>query len=330
MLGPLGEAFSKAGKLNDRADVWRFPVRLSTDDVDADVKEEDEHTSTAASKDAYVMDEIGSEEVPADEQGNVSPGPAAEEEDARIPTMRSAPRELTRQEIDEHNITRLLFRSWCPSSIAAKAKHWPQRLARDVEGAEEGVPSIHMDCFFMRDDEVDENVTVINYKEKHTKAFGAHVVKKKGLDAGVAERIIKHIERWCCKDTIIVKTDQEPSIQAVTDDMRRPRSGETIIDASKKYDSQSHSITERVVQTKEGQVRAMLLAFESRLDAKIPVTRIVITWLVEHVADILNKFAVGIDGGTAYDRIKGKEYHGEMVEFGRRVMCKIPCKPKGD
>ena len=85
----------------------------------------------------------------------------------------------------------------------------------------------------MRDDEVDENVTVINYKEKHTKAFGAHVVKKKGLDAGVVERIIKHIERWGCKDKLIEKTDQEPSVQAVAEDMRRLRSGETIIEASK-------------------------------------------------------------------------------------------------
>ena len=73
----------------------------------------------------------------------------------------------------------------------------------------------------MRDDEVDETVTVINYKEKHTKAFGAQVVKKKGLDAGVAERIIQHIERCGCKDKFIVETDQEPSVHGVAEDMRR-------------------------------------------------------------------------------------------------------------
>ena len=75
-------------------------------------------------------------------------------------------------------------------------------------------------------------------------------------------------------------------------------------------------------------MRAMLLALESRLDAKILVTHHVITWLVEHAADVLNKFAVGINGRTAYERIKRKKYHGEMVEFGRRVMYKIPCKPE--
>ena len=76
-------------------------------------------------------------------------------------------------------------------------------------------------------------------------------------------------------------------------------------------------------------MRAMLLALERRLDAKIPVTHKVVTWLVEHAADILNKFAVGIDGRTAYERIKGKKFHGEMVEFGRGEMYKIPCKSEG-
>ena len=76
-------------------------------------------------------------------------------------------------------------------------------------------------------------------------------------------------------------------------------------------------------------MRAMLLALESRLDAKIPVTHHVIAWLVEHAADVLNKFAVGIDGRTTYERMKEKKYRGEIIKGRRRVMYKIPCKPKG-
>ena len=131
---------------------------------------------------------------------------------------------------------------------------------------------------FMRDDDVDENVTVINYKEKHTKAFGAHVVKK-GLDAGVAERIIMHIERCGCKDELLVKTDQEPWIQAVAEDIRKLVSGETTIEASKK---------------------------PTRCQDPGTIKNFVM-WLAEYAADILNKFAPGIDGKTAYERIKGKK-----------------------
>ena len=71
----------------------------------------------------------------------------------------------------------------------------------------------------MRDAEVDEKLTIINYKEKITKAYGAHVVKKKGAESGVAKRIIKQVVKWGIKEKIIVKTDQEPSIQAVAEEM---------------------------------------------------------------------------------------------------------------
>ena len=84
-IGLMDEAFSKAWKLNERADVRRYLVSPSTDDVDADVKDEDERANTVAAKDAYVMDERRNEEDTADEQSNVPPGPAVEEEEARIP-----------------------------------------------------------------------------------------------------------------------------------------------------------------------------------------------------------------------------------------------------
>ena len=45
----------------------------------------------------------------------------------------------------------------------------------------------------MRGDEVDESVMVINKKEKTQKESGAHVVKKKGIESGVAEGIIKPV-----------------------------------------------------------------------------------------------------------------------------------------
>ena len=122
----------------------------------------------------------------------------------------------------------------------------------------------------MRDDEVDEDVTVI--KEQVTKVFGAHVVKKKesrvelpressstsrsgGATANSSSKRIRNC--------FLVHTREKG--------MRRLKSDETIIEASKKYDSQKNSIAERAVQTVEGQRRAILFALERRLDANVPV-----------------------------------------------------------
>ena len=71
------------------------------------------------------------------------------------------------------------------------------------------------------------------------------------------------------------------------------------------------------------------MALERHLESKLSVSHPATTWMVEHAADLLNKFAVGEDGRTAYERVKGKKYRGEMIEFGRKVMYKIPCKPEG-
>ena len=171
-------------------------------------------------------------------KGLAAAGDAAEDaaDEARRLTMRRAPVELTTQEIAERNLTHIPFRSWRPCCVAAKAKQWPHRKSTVKEDAEEIVPSIHADHRFMRDDEVAENVTVINVKEKNTQMFSAHVVRKKGNENEEAARIIKDIEKMGSIGRIIVKTDKENSILAVAKEIKRLRKEETILEASKIYD----------------------------------------------------------------------------------------------
>ena len=44
-----------------------------------------------------------------------------------------------------------------------------------------------------------------------------------------------------------------------------------------------------------------------------------ICWLIEHSADLLNKYQKGDDGRTAYHRLCGKSWNYEMVAFGEKV-----------
>ena len=48
--------------------------------------------------------------------------------------------------------------------------------------------------------------------------------------------------------------------------------------------------------------------------------------MVEHAADLITKLQVGSDGKTAYERIKGKKFGREMVEFGEKVHFKENAK----
>ena len=47
------------------------------------------------------------------------------------------------------------------------------------------------------------------------------------------------------------------------------------------------------------------------------------TWLVEHVSDLVTKYLQGADGKTGYQRPFGKQVHEEGLEFGERVMYRV-------
>eukprot|EP00972_Heterocapsa_arctica_P044339 6546249-Heterocapsa_arctica.AAC.1 len=56
----------------------------------------------------------------------------------------------------------------------------------------------------------------------------------------------------------------------------------------------------------------------------MPTTHPIVAWLVPHAADVLNKLEVGADGKTAYERLRGKRYRGEIVEFAAKIKYRIP------
>jgi hypothetical protein len=62
-----------------------------------------------------------------------------------------------------------------------------------------------------------------------------------------------------------------------------------------------------------------LAALERRIGAKFPSGHPVLTWLVEHVSDIITKYMVGLDGKTGYERLFGRPVREEGLEFGETL-----------
>ena len=48
----------------------------------------------------------------------------------------------------------------------------------------------------------------------------------------------------------------------------------------------------------------------------------------QHACDVINRYQVGEDGKTAYERHRGKKFRKEVLEFGEGVMGMIPGEPK--
>ena len=76
-------------------------------------------------------------------------------------------------------------------------------------------------------------------------------------------------------------------------------------------------------------IRVHKLSFESRLKTKLPCAHPLMAWLVEHCADVLNRYNIGVDGRTPYQRLKGRKFVGHILEFGTSVMFRVSGKVHG-
>ena len=158
----------------------------------------------------------------------------------------------------------------------------------------------------------------------------AHQVPHKGADDGwIIAQLVSHVKRMGADKTgAILKGDQEPAISSLINRVREACPN-IVEERSKLHDSASNGVVERAIQQVEKLLRVHLLSLENKLCGKIPVDHPVVSWLIQHVSDLINKFLVGHDGRTAYERLRGKPYRGEIVEFGSKVLCKPPDKLRG-
>ena len=102
------------------------------------------------------------------------------------------------------------------------------------------------------------------------------------------------------------------------------------------YDSKTSGKFENVGQRIERQFRTLRDALETRLHERIEPGHPAIEWLVIHTSDTLNRYRVGTDGKTAYQRRKGKAFKRVVPEFCEKVFylrlgsLKEPKRDKGD
>ena len=151
----------------------------------------------------------------------------------------------------------------------------------------------------------------------------AHMVPKKGFTHEFgADAVIEDFEKLGFQE-MILRCDGEPALKAVQEEVKARRNYQTIMENSPVGDSRAYGAAERAVQAVEEQVRVVRHGLEMRLGMKISGKHPVVCWLNEHAGDLLSKYQVGEDGKTGYQRLKGKKYRGEEVEFGEKVHYRL-------
>jgi len=130
------------------------------------------------------------------------------------------PRLPSRQEVDAHEMTHLPYRNWCPHCVMGRGVEAPhKRVERDV-GA---VPEVHVDfCFPGSVVGAGESLTVVVARDRDSRMMLSEVIPTKGSTGKfAASRVVCFIrELGYGGATIILKSDQEPAIVALTNDMK--------------------------------------------------------------------------------------------------------------
>ena len=72
-------------------------------------------------------------------------GEETEPEEAGVPAVIPAPEAPTPQEVAEHEIGHLPFRSWCSHCVRAKAQSSPHKAATAAQTEEHRLPTVSLD-----------------------------------------------------------------------------------------------------------------------------------------------------------------------------------------
>ena len=249
-----------------------------------------------------------------------------EEEGGRMRNI-GDPRMPSAKEVEEHNITHVPYRNWCPHCVRGRGKELDHRRALEDDRK---VREFSFDYCFPGD-EKGSKITVLVGRERVTGMTMASVVPVKGTSGQFAAMKVLEFIRECgaAETEIILKSDQEPAIEALMADVVKSRGAKiTMVEKSPVGSSGSNGVVERGVQSVEGMIRTLRSACEARLGIKIKPEEKIVIFMAEYAAYLVNRLEVGKDGRTAYERCRGKKATVMAVEFGERLLWKVRPKNK--
>ena len=205
------------------------------------------------------------------------------------------PKAPSPEEIAEHNLSHLPYRSWCRHCVKSRCKENPHE--RSVE--KPNMNEVHFDYAFLgKEGEPGKLLPVLVVKERITGMTLASTVPTKSTGVFITKRVMAFLKEIGCEfGDITAKSDQEPAAMAIVKEVGKLRSaeggGRYIVENSPVGSHASNGVVERAIQSVAAQARVMLDVLESRWKVEVPYAHPVLCFLVEYSAFLLNRFEVG-------------------------------------
>ena len=252
------------------------------------------------------------------QEREVNPAPEDQEE-IRQPKIGRRPMAPTKAEIEEHYPLHLSYRSWCEHCRAGKARQDQHRV--EPHDREKLGITFNADYAFLTPEEKEEDMqpSLVMFDDDK-ESFWAIGVETKGP----SEAVVKYVKGILDQSgyegqKISFKTDQEVSILALKKAIAALRVGETVPIESPVRASKCNGKMENAIGRWQAQLRTTKHFAESKLGKRIEVGGVLFSWLIPYVTEILNKFKVGTDGRTPYERITGHKCRHIAIGFAEQV-----------
>ena len=137
----------------------------------------------------------------------------------------------------------------------------------------------------------------------------------------IAKRVADWLD-WLGSQTVTLKCDNEPAILALAQEIRRLRREDsiTIFKHPEEGEKQSNHLAEGSVNIVKGLLRTLKSSTETNLRTEIGPSHPLIPWIIEHAAQLKNRYMVGADGRTPTERLRGRGVQRLVYELGENLL----------
>ena len=240
-----------------------------------------------------------------------------------------------------HRKLHIPFASWCRICVSTKGKaKWRRRRHKNQQqtfaeatlnsGPDVGLPLVEFDYWFPGLGDGQGTATGLIAIVRESGYAFAFIVSSKGASDN---KVNKELLRWLSEAGVCgsarFRSDGETAIQAFVQNIAKRRGDvRTVIEIAPRRTNGGLGSLNRYAVTLGGQVRAVKLEVEERLDIQVRLTSFAFSALVSYSSWQLNRFQPwhGDEkkiARTPYEIVQHKPYTGTIFGFGEPIMARI-------
>ena len=225
----------------------------------------------------------------------------------------TTPKQPTEQEIIEHNLTHMPFRSWCPICVQGKGK------ADAHQHRTSNKPIIQIDFAYLKAFKEEAAAPVLTAIDIETGLCSATLVPNKAtmMDYCVNNIIAFIMETGRTSATL--QSDNEPYLKSLLQAVAAKVAGISTRH-SPAYSSQSQGSIERAHRTLFGQVRVIREHLNIHYSIRVGTQHPIMPWIVKHSAFLINNYLIHSDGVSSYFRRWKTDNKTPICEFGESIL----------